>query len=95
MASKKINITLDEELLERIDKYAKTNAMSRSGLLAMSAAQYLNAVESMPSINKLLNSMVAVVEGTLNGDVSPADAEQRMQQIQNSYTALTGDSAGK
>ena len=95
MASKKINITLDEELLDRIDKYAKSNAMSRSGLLAMSAAQYLNAVESMPSINKLLNSMVAVVEGTLNGDVSPADAEQRMQQIQNSYTALTGDCAGK
>lgn len=94
MASKKINITIDADLLERIDKYAKANALTRSGLLAMSAVQYLNAVEAMPSVNKLLNSMAAVVDGTFSGQLSPQDAEQRMQQIQNSYAALTGDRAG-
>ena len=95
MASKKINITIDADLLERVDKYAKANAISRSGLLAMAAVQYLNAVELMPSVNKLLNSMVAVVDGTLGGELSPTDAEQRLQQIQNSYAALTGSDAGK
>lgn len=95
MASKKINITVDEELLGRIDKYAKANAMTRSGLLAMAAVQYLSAVELMPSVNKLLSSVAAVVDGTFSGELAPEDAEQRMQQIQNSYAALTGSKAGQ
>lgn len=95
MPSKKINITLDVNLLERIDNYASENAMTRSGLLAMAAAQYLNAVEAMPSVNKILSGMSAVLDGTLRGDLTPADAEQRVQQIRNSYAALTGSNAGK
>lgn len=88
MASKKINITLQEDLLERMDTYASENALSRSALIALSVSQYLNAVEAMPSLNKLLTSMAAVAEGTLKGEIVPAEAESRLKQIQSSYEVL-------
>lgn len=92
---KKLSVTLREDLIERMDDYADENAMTRSGLIAVAVTQYLNAVEAMPSVNKLLSSMAAVVDGTFSGQLTPEDAEQRMVQIQNSYAALTGGSAGK
>lgn len=92
---RKLSITLREDLLQRMDDYADDNAMTRSGLIAVAVTQYLNAVEAMPSVNKLLNSMAAVVDSTLGGQLTPEDAEQQLQQIQNSYAALTGGNAGK
>lgn len=88
MASKKINITLQEELLERVDKYAGENALSRSGLIALAVSQYLNAVEAMPSVNKILASMAAVAEGTVRGEISPADADRKITEIQRAYEVL-------
>ena len=69
--------------------------MTRSGLIAGAVTQYLNAVEAMPYMNMLINSMAAVVDGTLGGQLTTEDAEQRIQQIQNSYAALTGGNAGR
>lgn len=92
---KKLSVTLREDLIERMDDYADDNAMTRSGLIAVAVTQYLNAMEAMPSMNKLLSSMAAVVDGTFSGQLTPEEAEQRVAQIQNSYAALTGGNAGK
>ena len=87
--AKKLNITLREDLLERIDEYAEGNGMTRSGLLAIAATQYLNAVEAMPSVNKLLKSMAAVSEGVLKGEMSPRDAQAKLDAIQATYEELS------
>lgn len=86
---KKINITLREDLLERADNFADGNGMTRSGLIAISLTQYLNAVEAMPSVNKLLNAMAAVTEGVLKGETDPKDAKAKMAAIQATYEDLT------
>lgn len=85
----KINITIRPDLLSRADTYAKENGMSRSGLFALAVTQYLNAVEAMPSVNKLLDAMAAVTDGVLKGDVSPSDARARLDAIQITYDQLT------
>lgn len=87
---RKINITLREDLLERMDAYSKNNAMTRSGLIALAVTQYLNAVEAMPSVNKLLASMAAVAEGTVKGEIVPEDATRQMQEIQKTYNVVFG-----
>ena len=38
----KVNVSIDEELLKRMDKYADENFMSRSGLISLAVTQYLN-----------------------------------------------------
>jgi metal-responsive CopG/Arc/MetJ family transcriptional regulator len=38
----KIQISIDDRLLERVDKYADENYMSRSGFASLAMSQYLN-----------------------------------------------------
>lgn len=89
MASVKLNITLSPELLERTDEYAHRNSLTRSGLIALSLSQYLNAVESMPQVNKLLAGLSAVVDGSLRGDLTKEQAEARLAAIQGEYQKFT------
>ena len=42
---KRINITIDEDLLNRIDSYSKKTYLSRSGLISLVLSTYLNNVE--------------------------------------------------
>lgn len=53
----KINISLDDELVDRIDNYADKTYMSRSGLISLACTQYLNAQEMILAINGLSAAM--------------------------------------
>jgi predicted RNase H-like HicB family nuclease len=44
--AKRVNITLSEKLLLEIDRYAEQNHMTRSGLLAQAADQYIHRKQS-------------------------------------------------
>lgn len=41
----KVQITLDDELMNRVDEYADKNYMSRSGLISFATTQFLNAAD--------------------------------------------------
>lgn len=90
MGMMRVNITLPEDDLIRIDAYCKEKRMSRSALLQLAATQYLDAVEAMPSVNKMLAAMASVVDETFRGEMPPDVAKSRIDAIQNTYTALTG-----
>lgn len=49
----KINITLADELLHRIDAYADENYMTRSGFMSFACNQYLNSAD----LNRLVKDM--------------------------------------
>ena len=42
---KRINITINDDLLNRIDSYSKKRYLSRSGLISLVLSTYLNKVE--------------------------------------------------
>lgn len=88
-SAKKLSVTIRCDLVERMDEYANNNGMSRSGLIAIAVTQYLNAVEAIPSVNKLLNAMAAVSDGVLKGELTPSEANARMAAIQATYDDLT------
>ena len=46
----KVQITLDDELMKRVDEYADQNYMSRSGLLSLAATQFLNSADVSKAI---------------------------------------------
>ena len=53
MAKVKVNITLDEDLIGRIDGYADENYMSRSTLISLFCTHALNAVEVTRAIQEM------------------------------------------
>lgn len=65
----KVQITLDDELLERVDTYADENYMSRSGLLSLAATQFLNAADVSRAVKELSLAMQKIAEtGRLDHD---------------------------
>jgi len=53
---KKINITINDELLQKIDEFAKSKYMTRSAFLALAADTYMNqsnVLENLPVLVKL------------------------------------------
>ena len=49
----KINISLDDDLVARIDNYADNNYMSRSGLISLACSQFLNSNEVILAIKEI------------------------------------------
>lgn len=69
----KIQITLDDELLKRVDTYADDNYMSRSGLLSLAATQFLNAADVSRAIKDLSLAIQKIAE---TGQLDHETAEQ-------------------
>lgn len=66
----KINISIDDELLKRIDTQADESYMSRSGLISYACAQYINQVELMRAIKDLSITMRKIADtGEIDEDV--------------------------
>lgn len=72
----KVQISIDDKLLERIDNYADENYISRSGLISMGMCDYLNSKETMRLIKNL---GVAVQKIADQGTVD----EETMRQIED------------
>lgn len=65
----KITISLDDELVKRVDNYADENYMSRSGLISLSLTQYLNSAEGTKAIKDLAFAMRKIAdEGFIDED---------------------------
>lgn len=73
MAKLKVNITLDEELMRRIDEYAEDNYLNRSTLVSLAVTQYLNAADVSKAIKEMAFAMRKIA------DTGEVDDETRKQ----------------
>jgi len=63
----KVQITLDDKLLDRIDTYADENYMSRSGLVSLAATQFLNSADITRAVKDLSLAMRKIADtGTVD-----------------------------
>lgn len=58
----KVTITLDNELMNRVDDYAEKNYMSRSGFLSLCATQYLNNAQAVEAVKTLALTMSKIAD---------------------------------
>ena len=72
----KVQITLDDALMQRVDSFADENYMSRSGLLSLAVTQYLNAADVTKAIKDMALCMRKIA------DTGSVDADT-MQQLED------------
>ena len=73
----KIQISINDDLLERADNYADANYMSRSGLITQSLNQYLNQAEVIIAVKNMALAMRKIA------DTGQFD-EETMKQFEHS-----------
>lgn len=58
----KINVSMDDELVTRIDSYADLTYTTRSGLITTAVTQYLNSKEMIIAINDMGHAMKKIAD---------------------------------
>lgn len=69
----KVQITLDDALVSRLDEYAEDNYLSRSGCISLALTQYLNSADVTKAIKDLAISMRKIAD---TGKVTAEQMEQ-------------------
>lgn len=54
---KRYNISISDELGEKMDAFIKKNNTNRSNLIAISVSQYLDAMEALPTLQGQLKEL--------------------------------------
>jgi metal-responsive CopG/Arc/MetJ family transcriptional regulator len=74
----KVNITLDDNLMQKIDAFADENHMSRSGFVSHVCTDYIKQAELLSTIKSLGLAMNRIAENGLIDD----DAKRQLQDFQ-------------
>lgn len=84
----KLSISIKDELVERIDKYADENFMSRSGFISLACTQYLNSQELVGLMRDLSKTMNRIA------DVGKIDHEtaEELERIEDIISMFSGAS---
>lgn len=53
----KFMISMDDALFERVNEYTEKHHISRSGLLAISVSQYLDAMDALPGLQSQIDDL--------------------------------------
>lgn len=74
----KVQISIDDKLLERVDRYAEENYMSRSGLISFACSQFLSAKEVSLLIRDMSLAMRKIAE---NGEIDD-ESKAKLQEFE-------------
>ena len=86
MAKVKINITLDEELMRRIDEYAEENYLNRSSLISLATTQFLNAAD----VTKAIRDLSFCVRKIADTGVIDEESRRQLEDFERLSRLLSG-----
>lgn len=85
--TKKLQISMDDRLIERLDTYADDNYLSRSGTIAVAVSQFLNQQEAVYAVKRLSIAMQRIADTNSLSDEDLAE----LDDIKRSIVILTGE----
>ena len=84
----KVQITLDDDLMSRVDNYADENYMSSSGLISLAVTQFLNAADVTRAVKDMSFAMRKIADtGTID-----EDTQKQLDDFERLSKMLTGKS---
>lgn len=82
----KLQISLDDELVSRIDGYADGNYMSRSGLISLACVEFLNKNEMVSAITR----MSIAIQKIASTGVVDEETQKQLEDFERLSRLLTG-----
>lgn len=83
---KKINISINDDLLKRADKFGEDNSISRSGLISLSLSQYLAQQE----VFVLLKGMNVAMKKIADKGEIDAETMEQLEDFERICNSLVG-----
>lgn len=84
----RIQISMDDSVLEKIDCFIGSAGLSRSAFLSMAALEYIKAKESAPVISAAFSTMAQLIDQRVRGEISQVDLQKQLEAIDVSVKKL-------
>lgn len=76
MSAVKINVSIDESILDRVDNFREELHLSRSALITAALLDYMNAKQIAPKINAETSTVLKALAELVEGKISSAEADR-------------------
>lgn len=82
----KLQISIDDELVKRVDNYAEKNYLTRSGLISLACNQFLAQNESLMAVKDISLAIRKIAD---TGKVDE-ETESKLREFESFVNMLTG-----
>lgn len=86
---KRVSVSMEEEVLDKIDKFASEKGMTRSALFQIASEQYIRAVDLTPSMNKAFALMGTLADMVGDGRIDSDDYHRRLNELEGLQSTLS------
>lgn len=86
----RIQVSIDDAALAKIDGYVEAAGLSRSSFIALAALEYIRAKEAAPVISGVMAQFAQIFDARVRGELSPEEATQRLDVLSDAVKAVTG-----
>ena len=84
----RVQISIDDDVLKRVDEFSKKLALSRSAFLSMAAVDYIEAKEKAPLISSAFASMASLLDARVNGLISQEEFNLKLSRLDDDVKSL-------
>lgn len=84
----KVQITIKEELLKKVDEQAKRAGLSRSAFLSLTASDYISAKEKAPKVSEAFVRMATLIDQRMNGAITKEELETKLDEVGKTVSDL-------
>lgn len=84
----RFNISMDEELVQRLDAFAAERKQNRSAVIRQAVLDYMDAVEKMPALRALMSGFAMQTGAVLAGEISDDEYQVRVDDLERQVKNL-------
>lgn len=84
----RVQITIKEELLKKVDEHAKSAGLSRSGFMSLAASDYISAKEKAPKVSEAFVRMATLIDQRMNGAITKEELETKLDEVGKTVSDL-------
>lgn len=77
----RVQISIDNDVLKRVDEFSKKSGLSRSSFLSMAALDYIESKEKAPLISSAFASMASLLDARVNGLISQEEFDSKLTRL--------------
>lgn len=84
----RFQISMDENLMKKVDEAARSAGLSRSGFMSLAASDYISAKEKAPKVSEAFLKMAKLIDQRMNGEITKDELEKKFDEVSNSVNEL-------
>lgn len=84
----RIQISIDDDALQKIDDFVKECGLNRSSFLVMAALEHIKAKEAMPVISGAFASIAGIVNARVRGEITNDEAQLQIDALHASMKQI-------